>query len=58
MSAICSPHLGSRKEAPYFEPAIGEAIGGEMPEPYGLLVRILGTWGGGSAKAQPSVADR
>jgi len=49
----------AREEAPYFDPASVDRIVAAMPEPYDLLVRILGTlgprWGEAAALRRSSV---
>lgn len=49
----------AREEAPYFDPATVDRIVDAMPEPYDLLVRILGTlgprWGEAAALRRTSV---
>ncbi|MGH9040200.1 MAG: tyrosine-type recombinase/integrase [Acidimicrobiia bacterium] len=49
----------AREEAPYFDPATVDRIVAAMPEPYDLLVRILGTlgprWGEAAALRRSSV---
>lgn len=49
----------ARDEAPYFDPATVDRIVAAMPEPYDLLVRILGTlgprWGEAAALRRSSV---
>lgn len=57
-SGVRLPKL-AREEAPYFDPATVDRIVAAMPEPYDLLVRILGTlgprWGEAAALRRSSV---